>query len=559
MAELRTFLRLLARQRVWLGLGTLLTVLGIASSAGLLALSGWLIALAGLSGGALALAAAPPAVLHGIRGLALTRGLCRYGERLVNHSAVFRILADLRLWLFTALLRVTPPALARLRDGELLNRITTDIDTLDHLYLRVIGPSLAATAGFLLAIVLLAWLAPGLLPPLLLILLPAAIGIPWLSHRRARRLASDLAADASRLREQLIADLASLAELQVYGVRRHRRREMLARARAQLDSAREVLEQGATSDALLSLALWLTLAASLWLAPGLLEAGSLDGAGLAGAVLGLLALGELLAPLPQGWQMLGRVQWSAQRLTALTGAGDDPPPAATRQPLPGDNTLHFQAVCFRHRADQPDCLHGLTLRLAPGEHVGILGPSGSGKSSLLALSLAERAPDRGRVCLGGVDLADLDPTAVAGRMALLEQRSVLFSGSIADNLRLAADGIDTAQLESVLAAVALDRVIAALPEGLDTRLGAAGSGLSGGQARRLALARTLLKPAAVVLLDEPTEGLDRATEQRVLAGIDAWTRGRSLLMIGHDPHRFPPLDRLYRLHAGRLEPMETPR
>jgi ATP-binding cassette, subfamily C, bacterial CydC len=574
MADLWYFIRLLGRQRWWLLAGTLLMLVTALSSVGLLALSGWFVTAAGLTGltvlagGAMAMELLAPRA--GIRVFALTRTLSRYSERLVNHSAVFRILADLRLWLFRGLLQGRRAQLARLRDGELLNRITADIDALDHLYLRVLGPSAVAGLGLLLALVAVGMLAPMLLWPLLLVLVPLAVLVPWWTQRSAARLAAGNAALASQLREQVIADARTQAELHLYGGIGQRLQTLTETDRERLDTERRLAQAQALAETLLSLGTLLTVALTLAIGLSAVSAGALGAPILVGVVLGMFALGELLAPLPLGWQLLGKVRWSATRLRGLRQglsavdrtAGALVTAATPVQPSPGSTPgLLLDGLWFRHRAGHPPCLADVSLRLGPGEALGVVGPSGTGKSSLLGLIMGELPPEQGRVLLDGIDVATLPEPQLQACFALLDQRTVLFSATIAENLRVADPTASDKTLRDLLVELGLGPLLESLPDGLDTWLAEAGNGLSGGQARRLALARTLLKPAPIVLLDEPLEGLDGDTEKQVLAAILTWTRGRSLLMIGHDPARFPPLDRLYRIERGQLQPQppHTPR
>jgi len=573
MADLWYFIRLLGRRRWWLLTGTLLMLGATLSSVGLLALSGWFITAAGLTalaGGAMAMDLLLPRA--GIRVFALTRTLSRYGERLVNHSAVFRILADLRLWLFRGLLGGRREQLAGLRDGELLNRITADIDALDHLYLRVLGPSAVAGLGLLLALVTVGMLAPMLLWPLLLVLVPLAVLVPWWTQRSAARLAAGNAALASQLREQIITDARTLAELHLYGGIGRRLDTLTELDRTRLDAESRLARAQALAETLLSLGTLLTMALTLAIGLSAVSAGTLGTPMLVGVLLGMFALGELLAPLPLGWQLLGKVRWSATRLrglrqdlSALDGAAGALTAAAAAAPAqrqPGATPeLLLDGLWFRHRAGQSPCLADLSLCLSPGEAIGVVGPSGTGKSSLLGLIMGELTPERGRVLLDGIDVATLPEAQRQTRFALLDQRTVLFSATIAENLRIANPAASDETLRGLLVELGLGPLLESLPDGLDTWLAEAGNGLSGGQARRLALARTLLKPAPIVLLDEPLEGLDASSEKQVLAAIAAWTRGRSLLVIGHDPARFPPLDRLYRIERGRIQaqPPHTPR
>ncbi|MCP1675538.1 ATP-binding cassette subfamily C protein CydC [Natronocella acetinitrilica] len=557
MGDLRFFLVLLGRRRWWLAAGTALMLLTAAAGFGLLALSGWFITATGLMGLTLAAGGAMTLDIYrpgaGIRFFAVSRAVARYGERLVNHEAVFRILADLRTWLFRALLPQSRAHLSRFRDGELLNRVTTDINTLDHLYLRVIGPTVTAVLALCLGLAFIAWLSPPQAIAALLVLLPAALLVPWLTYRAGRPLAAAGAETASSLRQQVIGDLQAQAELHAFGAVPRRLNELEALDHKYTGDEQRLLQQRSLAESGVRLATLLALWAGLVVGVITVASGSVSGPVMVAVVLGLLALGEVLTPLPLAYQMLGRVSWSAGRLRGLADSGQ--PVSAGNAAVPGDKTLILQGVSFSHRPGQTPCLHNASLTLKPGERIGIVGPSGAGKSTMLSVLMGDLDPEHGDVLLGDTPLRQISDDQRQACFALLDQRATLFSASLAANLRLGRPAADEDELMDALAAVDLTSMVQRSAEGLSTWLGEAGSGLSGGQRRRLALARTLLKPAAIVLLDEPTEGLDGTTERRVLRGIDRLVGERSLIVIGHDPSRFPRMDRLLRLSEGRLSPL----
>jgi ABC-type transport system involved in cytochrome bd biosynthesis fused ATPase/permease subunit len=218
---------------------------------------------------------------------------------------------------------------------------------------------------------------------------------------------------------------------------------------------------------------------------------------------------------------------------------------------PARGALSLQCVRFRY-ADRDAGLAGLTLSLAPGARVCVSGASGAGKSTLAALLVRSSDPTGGEIRLDGVDLRAYDEVALRTRVALLPQRPHLFAATVAENLRIADPKADDARLRAVLQAVSLDTWLARLPQGLSTPLGEYGVGLSGGEARRLALARTLLRRAVVFVLDEPYEGLDADLRERVAAGVDAWVNDATLILISHH-------DVALRADALRLELFPLPR
>ncbi|MCK8515749.1 thiol reductant ABC exporter subunit CydC [Methylonatrum kenyense] len=558
MSVLGYFIRLHARRWRWLAGGLLLMLLAVLSGIGLLALSGWFVTATGLTGLLMAAGASVSLDIYrpgaGIRAFAVGRAVFRYGERLLNHEAVLRTLADLRLWVVNGLLPKRRQDLAQLRDGELLNRITTDVDTLDQLFLRLLAPSIVAALGLLAAGLLMAIWAPltGFLIVVLL-LAGSLCCIGWLIWR-GHRPGTELAAAQSHFRQQLIASLNAMTELRFfdsdgrYGTALLDTGRHTARLRLQLG------QQTALGDSLLTvlsqLAVWLTALFGI----ALYGDGAISGPILVMLVLTVFALGEILRPLPTAWQQLGRLQWSAVRLFGLRQSDSGPVPDESGSDAPAEQPLRMEQVSFRYRDGQPLCLDAVSLSLHPGDRLAIVGPSGTGKSALLDLLMGELEPLNGRVMLGDTMVNAIPPTRRARQLALLEQRTVLFQGSIADNLLLARPDASDAMLWDVLELVELAEFIDGMPDGLDSQLGPGGGGLSGGQARRLAWARTLLAPGNLLLLDEPTEGLPMDQGRRILERLSASESQRVIVMVSHASAVIPDTFRRLQLIDGHLQP-----
>jgi ATP-binding cassette subfamily C protein CydC len=216
--------------------------------------------------------------------------------------------------------------------------------------------------------------------------------------------------------------------------------------------------------------------------------------------------------------------------------------------------IRISGVGFRWAEDRPEVFSGLDVEVPEGARIALLGPSGAGKSTLAALLLKFAAPQEGRITLGGVDIADLPAAELRRRVAWLTQDARLFDDTIAANLRLAAPEAGDAELWQALDRAQIGNLVRGLPDGLETRCGEGGLRFSGGQARRLALARTLLSPASVLILDEPAAGLDADTERAFLQTLDEATAGRSVILILHHLTGVERPSRILRLVGGRAIP-----
>lgn len=534
-SELRTVLRpLLATAPRRLALGAALAAITVLMGMALLGLSGWFItatALAGLSAStALVFDVFAPSA--GIRLLALGRTGARYGERLVTHDATFAALADLREQLFRGWAR--PEAARRLqaRPARLLFRLTADIDALESLYLRLIVPAIAALGAALLAGTVLGFMHLGLGIALATWLIAFGWGMAWVVAQRAKPHAMRRAQAMEALRARAVDLVAGQTELAMAG-RLDAQCEALAaadRRLARADLALNRLE--------LRAGMGYGLAGTLTLVAVLLAVGALAGEGVIGAPAAALALllaltaTEPFAALRRGALEAGRTWLAVRRLAPRMHDTALPAPAAASE----DIRLHDIVAGYEGSAVQ--ALHGISFTIAPGERVALIGPSGAGKSTLLSVLAGELAPTQGEL--------RVPPHC------LLTQRTELFQDDLRDNLRLADPSADDARLWSVLEAAGLAAEVRATAAGLDTALGEGGLGLSGGQLRRLALARLLLRDAPFWLLDEATEALDTATAHDVLQRLAGAAQDHTLLIATHLRREAALADRLLCLNDGRI-------
>ncbi|MFG6160059.1 thiol reductant ABC exporter subunit CydC [Halomonas sp. 1390] len=565
IATLRPWWRLLDRRRGRLLAGAGLLLLTVAAGIGLLALSGWFITATALTG--LALAAGLSVGLDvyvpggGIRFFAVTRTVARYVERLYNHDTVLRLLADLRGRLFGVMAGLEGHTLSRRRASDWLDRLTADIDTLDGLYLRLVAPAGVALLAILALSGLLALWLPRAGLAALALLLSAWL---WLTVGQARRgmAASRGQVEAlEALRGRLLEHLRGLAELEAYGsLAAHRARLDAIERRLQDDQWRLARVAGLGS-ALAGLAVGATWLAVLVLAALAWQAGALSGPVMVLMPLAVMALNEALAALPMAFTRLGATRAAAERLNALEAARrpsdavSSETSTAGQAPSPGPLDVTLDAIDLHYPGALQPALSALDLTLPAGRRLALCGASGAGKSSVAQLVTRQLAPSAGRISLGGVPLEAIDEATLRERVACLTQRVELFDDSLAANLRLGDPEADAARLWRVLAMVELADWAAALPEGLETRVGEGGRRLSGGQARRLGLARLLLREPDLVILDEPFAGLDAATAARLAERLDAWLAGRSVVYLVHqlgqavDP---PAIDHALTLCEGTL-------
>ena len=529
---LRRLLGLMRVRQTWLWAGLALAVLAALGAVGLMATSGGFIAamaLAGASGAAINYFT--PAAL--IRGFAILRSGGRYAERLATHEATLRALADLRVWLFGRLIPLAPARLGALRSAELFARLRADIDALEHAYLAVLVPTGVAAVITLLTFVVTLATLPWAALPLLALAAVAGVALPaWARHRGADDAAA-MVSEAAQQRDLLMDALRGHADLLALGADGAQRRRIDALA-LRLDARRARLDrlQGLGQAAAGLAAQGAVLALLLLGLPALAEH-ALASPLLVMLVLLTLALFEVLVPLPEALAQWHGTLTAAERVFALA----DTPPAIVEPAHSASMTLpsaiRFEGVRLRYSDDAPWALDGIDLELAPGARLAVVGPSGAGKSSLIGALLKFHPVQQGRIAFGGQPLDALRGEDVRARIAVIAQRTHLFNRSLLDNLLLARPDADAAAIERAVHRAQLDAFVARLPQGYDTVLGEGGTRVSGGEARRIAIARALLRDAPILLLDEPTEGLDANTARELYAALDVAARGRTLLLVTH--------------------------
>lgn len=520
-------------ERAALFRGFALSITVLAMGVALLGLSGWFItaaAAAGLAGAGILFNVFVPSAM--VRLLALGRTAARYGERLLTHDATLRALSRIRVQLLQGLLTRPYRELERLRANAFLNRVTADIDALDGALLRLVLPSLAGGVVIVCATVAL-WVlvhpAIALVVGVGYLVLPTVVFVigQRLAQCPARRAEAAMQAGRSRL----IDLVAARDDLTVYG-QLHPEADRTRAAYARHDAARVQLDhvERLTGAALDLICATLT-AIALCLGALLSQGGEISPARAAIGVFVALALAETVAPVRRALSEVGRMVQAARRvLPSLT------PAAVTggAGPLPDAPLLEFHDTVYRRAESEQGLFHPLNLTVGPGRVVALTGPSGCGKSTALLMASGALSPTGGAVLWAGRPVRDWAPDSLCQNVALVPQRHALIAGSVAENLRLADPDASDQALWRALEHVCLAQTICARG-GLGMELGFRGAGLSGGESRRLVLARALLRRPRLLLLDEPTEGLDHDTSVSVMANICKALPDAAILIAAHRP------------------------
>ena len=552
MRALLPFLRLFKFAKLPLFLGLVLMITGLASSIGLLTTSGWFLAATAIAGlGTLFNFFYPSA---SVRGLAIIRTLFRYFEKLVTHDATFRILAKLRVQVFEKIIPLSPAVLNRYRNSDLLNRLVSDVDTLDSLYLRLIAPFITAIFVILAMCIGLSFVNAPLALGLGVSLLLLVLVIPTVFYLLGKKFGDKLVHSRALYRTQFLEFIQAQAELLLFNAEDKLKYNMAkTEANWQADQQKEANLSG-FSTALSLFLNGLIIAAMLWFSSQA-EFGNDEYrmAFIALFTFAALASFEILMPLGSAFLHIGQVIASAERVTDII----------EQQPLVTFNCkaefdqnattlIEAKDLSFTYPERQNRALENLNLTIQKGKKVAILGKTGSGKSTLLQLLVRNYDANQGQLFLAGKPIADYAEDTLRSQFCFLTQRVHVFSDTLRQNLQFAsAVNISDEKMIEVLNQVGLGKLLEQ-EQGLDIWLGDGGRPLSGGEQRRLGLARILLNDAPILLLDEPTEGLDRETERQILRLILAHAENKTLIMVTHRLTAIEQFDELCVIDEAKL-------
>lgn len=558
MTEFWRLLKLAKPHTLWFLLGITLALVTTLANIALLAISGWFLAAmaaAGLAG--VTMNYFTPSAI--IRFLAITRTAGRYAERLVTHNATFKLLSQLRVHFYQAIEPLAPAVLQQHHSGDLLSHLQHDIDTLDHFYLRIVLPF--AVAGIALpciaAIIFsydynvlitacIAWFILGL-------------ALPYWIKSRNQAIGKTIQYATANYRTQLVDGLQGMRELIIYQASSHYLDQAKQSQQTLIQYQGKLRQSNAYSQALSLGVIHITVVITLALLT--LKQSELSTQApapeIALLILLVLASFEAVLPLSLAFEKWSETHTAAKRLFNLMDQAPARKEPSQLSPALEQASIQFDNVSFSYPEQTKPALNQLSFKLKAGKKLAIVGRTGAGKSSIAQLLLGFWQHQAGEIYLGHSNINQFHSEDLREHITYVSQSTHLFTATIADNLRLANPQANQEAIEQACQAVDLHHFIKQLPNGYDTWVGSSEANLSGGQARRLSIAQALLKPASVVILDEPTEGLDPITEQTMINNLLEKMSNKTLIFITHRPHLLKQMDQVILLEQGKAQAIDT--
>lgn len=550
MNTLLPFLKLYKRYLINITIGIILALVTLLASIFLLGLSSWFLAATATVGlaGIYTFNYMLPAV--GVRGAAILRTAARYAERLISHNTTFAILSFLRTLAFKKIMPLSPGQLQHYQKSDLLNRFIADIDNLDHFYLKLLSPFIAALLVTFAVYFSLSYFNKTLSTIIATVFFTTLIFMPPLFYQISKPVGEMLTKQKSEYRKLIISYLQGQSELMIFNARSRFRNHLDETETKWLINQKKQATLTSLAQNFVILVIGLLTIAVIWLSATVTRDN--DSPLIAIFVFVCLASSEILTPIVNAFIYLGQVTASAKRITELFN--QKPDIIFTRKSktaITSPFAITLKNVVFSYPQQITPALHHISLTIAGKQHVALIGKTGGGKSTLLKLITRWADPQQGTICFDQIPITDFDETTLRQMMAVVPQRIDILSGTLRDNLRIADQSASDEKLIDVICQVGLSKLLGE-KAGLSVWIGENGMTLSGGEIRRIGIARALLHEAPLILMDEPTESLDSETESQIITLISKVYKHKTVLMATHRLIDNQLFDKIYSINSGRL-------
>jgi ATP-binding cassette subfamily C protein CydC len=539
---------LASQYKYWMALAVLMGFFTVGSGVGLMMTSAYLISKAALQTPIYQLQVA----IVGVRFFGISRGVFRYLERLISHETTFKLLAKFRVWFFKSLVPLIPSTKIDFTSGDLLSRVVDDVESLEHIFVRVISPIFIFV---LVAFTMFAILSSvNLLYSVLFLVLfiSSATFIPMLTYFLSKRLGKEIVLLKSQLKDFVVDNIQGLSEILIYNQQSNREKEFskiqdrLLKAEYKMNLI-QPLHEGLTG-----FAMNFTVALMLFIAIPNVTRGLLDGVYLAVISIGIMASFEIVFQLPIAFQFYSKSVAAAKRLFEITEQEID----VKREREISFNEINNYDLSVRDISfsydDKKDTLSNITFDLKENEKLAIVGVSGVGKSTLINILSGFWKINKGEILIGNNNYNNLSEETIRNIISVVPQKIHLFAGTIKENLLIAKSDASDKEINYLLQRVDLLNKFESFPQKLDTQIGELGNKLSGGEIKRLGIVRALLHNSPILIFDEVTSHLDPINEENILAFIEKVSDGKGIIFITHRLKRMQMFDEILVLSDGKI-------
>ncbi len=531
----------------WMALAALIGFLTVGSSIGLMMTAAYIIAKAALQVHIHELEVA----IVGVRFFGISRGVFRYLERLVSHETTFKLLAKFRLWFFKSLEPLVPSQSIDYTSGDLLSRSVEDIEKLEHIFVRVISPPFV-----LLGVLLLMWFLLGIFNfyyslIFAVVYLTAAIGVPLLTFILSRKIGTKSTHLKSKLNELIIDGIQGLDELLSFGAEERWTEEIKKTEQELLNYERKMQIVEGLHESLIGLMMNIAIFALSVTAIPAVHSGALEGFSLAVILIGVMSAFEAVFPIPQAVQYLEQSSAAGERLLEITENKSVVHPIFSEEKEIENFDLKLENVSFKY-PDGNYALKEITMNIPNGASVGIIGATGAGKTTLVNLLTKLWNYNSGTIKIDGKDYYEMPGEKIRDAISVVPQNVHLFTDTIKENLLIGNPDANDEQILNALEQAELKEFVESLPGKLNAPIGELGNMLSGGEKKRLAIARALVKNSPVFIFDEITSDLDAITERNIIRTIQKIGSGRTVIFITHRLIELEMFNKIYVLLNGQI-------
>lgn len=531
----------------WMILASLIGFFTIGSSVGLMMTSAYIIAKAALHPSIAELQVA----IVGVRFFGISRGIFRYAERYISHEVTFKLLAKFRVWFFKSVEPLVPSRVSKYKSGDLLTRSVTDVENLEHIFVRVISPPIVA-----LFILILMWFLFGIFSfsfslIILFFFILGGIGVPLLTHFLSKSIGTKLVKLNTELNEIAIDCTQGISELLIFGQYKKWQNEYNTLNSNYINLQKKMASISGLHESLIGLTMNLAVIAILYVAIPFVNTGIMDGVYLSVLVIGTMAAFEAVLPLPTAVQFLEQSLKSAGRLFEITDEKPEIQNDNPQNPNVSDYSIRINNLHFGYNLSSP-IYKGLTFDIPEKNFVALVGASGAGKSTLINLLLRFWNYNSGKIFLGNNEITGFNQEQISKYFAAVPQDTYLFNLPIEENIKLAEPSASEQRVIEAAKMADLDYFINSLPNKYQEWVGEQGLKMSGGERQRVAIARAILKDAPIMIFDEPTSDLDALTERKILNTIYKLSEDKTVLLITHRLVGLEKADKILVMHNGQI-------